>query len=179
MSMPSSAAIALAASTSSTLCGKTWNSHTNFGFAAPSRFLASATNRQLRRTVSRSPRTRYCSYVSWRAPSSDTPSTSRPDATRASARAASKGMLKFVLVVVEMPRALASRTIVQKSLARSGSPQLVNSIWNRVSPSSASRRRYSSSGIALVLRPSSPAPVKHAGQRRLQMFVGSMVSLTG
>ena len=48
-----------------------------------------------------------------------------------SARSASNGKLKLVLIVVEMPRALARSTMSKMCLASSGSPQLKNSSVNR------------------------------------------------
>ena len=66
-----------------------------------------ASNRQLSTTRARRPRTRYCSYVSCVAPSTETVSSLSPLATRRSARARSNGTARFVLTVVAMPRALA------------------------------------------------------------------------
>ena len=60
-----------------------------------------------------------------------TPSWESPDDTSASARSALKGKLKFVLVVVSMPRSLARRINSGMLLFSSGSPQLCNSTSNR------------------------------------------------
>jgi len=67
--------------------------------------------------------------------------TVRPARTSASARAASNGTLKFVLISVEMPRAVASPIITGSSSWSSGSPQLQSSSSNSVSPSSRSNWR--------------------------------------
>src|SRR6266403_4192888 len=82
--MPSVAASSRIPSTSSTLCANTWNSRLRRIDPRPRRRRASTSSRQLSTTRARRPRTRYCSYVSCVAPSTETVSSLSPLATRRS-----------------------------------------------------------------------------------------------